>query len=453
MMSVRHLRYVLGIFLLVSGVLSTPVRADGMVIRSHEDRWLPYKERSQDALILHRNGVQRMLLAIEVENPDAGNMVWILPVPASPAQVVLDVLSGFPRVHGTEVFGGAKDHLQTMGYVAIGMQIWPVVGGFLFYAIDSLFAPEYGPRGKAPPPAAKAEAAKGAPPLTVHQHVEKAGMVSEVITAREGGALYQYLGQKGLNIKPGALPVLDYYVGKDYTFIASWLGGAQTGSPSEREREQGFTRGIEVRFPSREIFFPLRPTSVYGEAVVPATIRVAGYVTPKPFADIAPHVKTGYHVSDPLPPEPPAFWGAFDEVGDGRYTKIDINAPSTRFTDDLWIAPTSPAGGGLLLASFVVRHPVVTFIVLVAAVSALLSVLVGWLLYKELRTRRGAIRLATIGMANCLTFLGIVVAAIRALPGGRKRIAGFLACFSVAFIAAAFFVTFGAAALLDALRP
>lgn len=443
------LALLLGVFFL------SQVRADGMVIRPHEDRWLPSRERSQDVLILHQKGIQRMLLAIEVENPDAANLVWIVPVPANPGQVKVDILTGFPRVHGTEVFGGAKDYLETMGIVAAGMQVWPVAAVFVFYVLDSIFMrQDYGPHVKGPPPvAAKAEAKKSEPPLKVHQHVEKAGMVSEVITAREGGALYQYLEQKGLRIKQGALPVLDHYVGKDYTFIASWLGGAQAGSPAGREPEPVYARGIDVQFPSREIFFPLRPTSIYGGEIVPASIRVAGYVTPRPFADIVPHTKTEYHLIGSIGPEPPAIVHDFYETGGGRYTRIRINAASARLTDDLWITPSPPASGGLAAATFVAGHPVVTFIAAIVLLSVLISVLVGWLLYQDLRTRRGAMRLAVVGLANCLTFIGLLVSGIRALPKGRGRKAAFLASFSVLFIIAAFAASYGASGLLESLRP
>jgi uncharacterized membrane protein len=108
---------------------------------------------------------------------------------------------------------------------------------------------------------------------------------------------------------------------------------------------------------------------------------------------------------------------------------------------------------GLPLATFVVLQPVVTFFLLVGVVSALLSLMVGWLMFKELRTRLGAARLAAVGLANCVTLLGILVAAIWTLPGSKKRIAGFLACFSIAFIAVASIFTFGGAAFLDTLRP
>jgi len=440
----------LGVFLLASVVLSTPAQGDGMVIRKFEDRWQPLREGSQQALILQRDGLQRMLLAIEVDDPGVSNPVWILPVPAGPGQVTVDVLADFPRVSGTEVFGGARDSLSKIGLVAAGMQVWPAAAAILYAVIDLFTGPRVRIAGKAP--AAKAAAA--APPITVHQRVEKEGMVAEVITAKEGGALYRYLEGKGLKITPGSLPVLDHYAGKDYTFITSWLGGGDAGTPGGPEGgARHLSRGIEVRFPSREMFFPLRPTSVYGEAVVPASIWVAGYVTPRPYADIAPHTTVRYHVSTLYGSERTEFARAFYEAENGRYTRIDINTASRRFTDDLWIDPASPGTVGLAVATFVVTHGLVTLFLIVAALSAALSLAVGWVVYEPLRTRRGAIRLAVVGLANCLTLIGLIVAGIQALPGTGKRFAAYLAVFSILYVSAVFAMTFGAGVVIESLRP
>jgi hypothetical protein len=400
--------------------------ADGIVMKPHVDGWRPGIEQSQQAIITNRGGKQRLIVAIDIEEAETGAMVWLLPVPAAPKDVRVDVLARFPHVTGREVYGSAREYLGNMALAATALQVWPalVVGGFALVA--SFIATDRGPRE-----AAKAAAAKGEE-VTVHTHIEKEGMVAELITTKEGAALYAYLAGKGLNLKPGSVPALDWYAGKDYSFVATW---ASTGS--EKKDGGSRSRGVDLQFPAAELYFPLLPTSAYGERVVPATIRVAGHVTPRSFAGIEKHMRVGYHVGS-------SHEGAFEPAAMAYYTKIDINAPSKVFTQDLWISTQRPDLPGLRLATIVASHPILVFFALLLPVSVAASILVGALLYPALRAGSGLRRLALIGMANGLTLLAVLPLLWQLPPGWRGRTAflfGFSLLFMLAFALAVFAIT------------
>ena len=59
--------------------------------------------------------------------------------------------------------------------------------------------------------------------VIVHEHLEKEGITTEIITAKTAQALYWYLQNKNLKVEEGSIPVLDHYIGKEFTFIVSWI--------------------------------------------------------------------------------------------------------------------------------------------------------------------------------------------------------------------------------------
>ena len=113
-------------------------------------------------------------------------------------------------------------------------------------------------------------------------------MIAEVITAKDGQAIYNYFSRKGFNIKEGNISELNSYIGKDYSFIVSWIAPGIVNGKTKRRR------GIFINFPTSKIYYPLILTSAYGETKMPITIRVLGYVKPEIFSEIKPYTKVGY---------------------------------------------------------------------------------------------------------------------------------------------------------------
>ena len=315
--------------------------------------------------------------------------------------------------------------------------------------------------------------------VVVYEHLEKEGITSEIVTAKTANGLYDYLKNKGLKVESGSIPVLDNYIGKEFSFVTSWISSPERFISAEEIKNNLYTyfsnkylypkffnlvnslkqkypefnqandsidylksqqgrivlqeltqaiqndpsiivdtynkdqnsanqRGVFVTFPTKEIYFPLLPTSVYGSKTVPITIRVIGHVTPKVFQDIKSYTKTKYYVDNDT-----SFTDDLKNFYNGqnqniKYTKIEIKAPSKFFTDDLWLKAQAPAK--TYYSTFVARNPIVSAIILLILSSVIAGILAGSILFKDLR--REPIKLALIGLSNLLTILGLLITTV-----------------------------------------
>ena len=61
--------------------------------------------------------------------------------------------------------------------------------------------------------------------IVVYQHLEKEGMVAEVLSAATSDALYEYLTRKGLKVEKDSIPIFRDYIKKN--FRSSFLGSAR----------------------------------------------------------------------------------------------------------------------------------------------------------------------------------------------------------------------------------
>ena len=74
---------ILLVFISVS--LPANVKADGLVIRMPvaEGDWTWLDENGQQAFINYQNGLEKLIIAIDIEKHDS-DAVWIVPVPGKP---------------------------------------------------------------------------------------------------------------------------------------------------------------------------------------------------------------------------------------------------------------------------------------------------------------------------------------------------------------------------------
>lgn len=318
------------------------------------------------------------------------------------------------------------------------------------------------------------------PDVVVHEHLEKEGISSEIITAKTTSSLYEYLKSKGLNIENDSIPALQSYLGKDYSFVVSWMSPqienisfediknnlmtyyvyrspeftflinslekkypefkkanspvgylkSQQGAHVFQELAQAIQndpsivvgipsdfnfgedlinqKGILVTFPTEKIYFPLLPTSVYGSKIVPATIRVFGHVSPVIFQDIKSYTKTEYLITGPtyFANDLKNFYNKHNK--NIEYTKIEINAPSKFFTDDLWMHNYAPKE--VQYPVFIANYPIVVTIILFLVSSIIAGILAGMILFRDLR--KNLLKLTLIGVSNCLTILSLLVVTI-----------------------------------------
>jgi len=453
------------------------VLADGIMIKPdpYSDRWDYLNENNQQAFINYENGLQKMIISVGFEGENSNGTVWLFPVPSEPNKVAIDVVKSLPGLSGEEISKKAKSNLDDTTKFLQMTQLYTIP-----FVLFSQTLGTAGTKGS--------DNAFGAPQglgrgieqdVVVYEHLEKEGITSEIITAKTGNGLYDYLKNKGLKVETGSIPVLNNYIGKDYSFVVSWISSpekiisaediknnlyiyfssqyrypkffdlvntlkqkypefSQSSNPVNylKSQQGGIVlqeltqaiqndpsiivdtynknqnlanqKGVFVTFPTKEIYFPLLPTSVYGSKTVPATIRVIGHVTPKVFQDIKSYTKTEYYVD--------SYAGFADDLKNFhsgqnqniKYTKIEINAPSKFFTDDLWLKAQAPAK--TYYSTFVAKHPIVSAIILFILSSILAGILAGMIIFKDLR--KNPVKLGLIGLSNFLTILGLLITTV-----------------------------------------
>jgi len=400
--------------------------ADGMVIKPdpYSNRWDYSAEDSQKAYINYDNGLQKMILSIGLNSENNDGAVWLFPVPAEPNKVVIDVVSDIPYLGGEDISIKAKLGLSNSIKALQSSQIYPIPfvlnstrystskGSDIALTADSI-----------------SNGAAVAQDVAVYEHIDKKGIISEIITAKTAKGLYEYLISKNLKVDEGSIPVLENYIGKDYSFVVSWiskptLSSQQNSSSSSlcgiRNVIEGYRycddqgdnyynqRGVFVTFPTDDIYFPLLPTSVYGSKSVPATIKIIGHVTPEVFQDIKSYTKTSYYIdsqSDFSSSLKTFYNGKSENI---KYTKIEIDAPSKSLTADLWIDRQAPLK--TYYSSFISENIVLVTGLALMASSMLSSIAAGLFLFKLIR--KDIRKLALIGLFNCFSILGLIVATL-----------------------------------------
>lgn len=116
------------VLLIPSLLLPKTALADGVIIRPdpYSDRWDYLGQNRQLALINYRNGLQKMILSINMKETNE-EAVWIFPVPAEPNKVVIDVVTKLPGLRGKDVKKEAETRLFEINKVLQITQIYPII--------------------------------------------------------------------------------------------------------------------------------------------------------------------------------------------------------------------------------------------------------------------------------------------------------------------------------------
>lgn len=484
-------------FLAIASFIPKSVFADGMMIKPdpYSGRWDYSNESNQQAFINYDNGLQKMIISVGLEEKESNGVVWLFPIPANPNKVVIDIVKSLPQLSGEEISKKAKSNLDDTKNFLQMTQV---------YTIPFVMMSSFGvaTQGLDNTLGTKGFGRVVEQDVIIFEHLEKEGITSEIITAKTANGLYDYLKSKGLKIESGSIPVLDNYIGKEYSFVASWISspsqaivdeyetitnkvlktneellsgvpqdavdmlinGVEKGLPGIREYFQknprdvkGYVdshpyaysivieylqknrpdlaykettekrlnpkpvqtnnnqKGVFVTFPTKDIYFPLLPTSVYGSKTVPATIRIIGHVSPKVFQDIKSYTKTDYYVDNyaSFADDLKNFYSGQNQ--NIKYTKIEINAPSKFLTNDLWINNQAPVK--TYYSTFVAKHPIVSAIILFILSSILAGILAGLIIFRDLRKK--PVKLGFIGLSNFLTLLGLLITTV--LVGTKNK--------------------------------
>jgi len=184
---------------------------------SYDKSWDYSDENNQQALINYEEGMEKLIIGVGLGQENKGDVAWIFPVPADPNKVAVDVLTTMPMLEGYDVSERAKSNLSGINAFLFITQIYPFP-----FALSNMFFSVATYSGVGTPLGASSGKSLEQD-VNVYEHIEKEGITSEIITAKTANGLYDYLSNKGLRVEKGSIPVLDHYIGKDYTFVISWI--------------------------------------------------------------------------------------------------------------------------------------------------------------------------------------------------------------------------------------
>jgi len=121
-------------FLLILMLLLPTVFADGMVIVIDDnDMWGFHQETQQTAFIRYNNGIEKMLISVDIDaNINGEKAVWLFPVPSTPEYVEIDIMKGFPMVRGKDINREFNDKLNNNAGFMLKYSTFPVSLPILF---------------------------------------------------------------------------------------------------------------------------------------------------------------------------------------------------------------------------------------------------------------------------------------------------------------------------------
>lgn len=385
------MRKILTLFLILL-LIPSNVLADGVIWRPEPFGTLEQNE--QIAAINYQDGLEKLIIAVNFNMGAEQKAVWVFPVPSKPEKVVIDVVKDFPRFSGTDPSRGVAEGLAFIIGATTLSQIYPIIFAIPFYFfISGVYT-------------GRVVEERIAPGVTVHETLEKEGITTELITAETGDALYNYLLGRGLSIQRDSIAIFDDYIGKEYSFVVSWVSSLP-GLEREYRGYYPYGRqpGIFITFPTDKIYYPLLPTSIYGSKSIPIRIYVLSYVRPKTYDEIKGYVKTSYFTQSWLDTYGLTnFYGNIDRRN-VRYTRIEMNVPSKYFVDDLWFERGAPFR--VSYASFLnslISNPILAGFVFLVLISLLSGGFAGFVIYRDIK------KFALLGLANIFTIIGLAIA-------------------------------------------
>jgi len=194
--------------------------------------------------------------------------------------------------------------------------------------------------------------------------------------------------------------ILIDYINKDYSFVVSYI------SNLEKFKEINHQLGVYVTFPTPQIFFPLKPTSIYGNEIIPITIYVNNYVKPEIFELISWNTKTSYNFNNEIKfdEELNDFFFNKNINNKLRYTKINIISPSNHLADDLWINQSGPKP---YIFQFLIDYYYICAIFIWLIISCISSLLAADIAFNDTQFNKKLF--FKFGAFNLLSLLGMII--------------------------------------------
>jgi hypothetical protein len=380
--------------------ICTPVFGDGVAFRGRDfSSMYPVTEGQQRAVISHRGGIEKMLIAVSLELESEDKALWIFPVPGDPNKVKPDIVDLFPQFSGRDPRTKAESIISTMASLAAATQI---------YTLPLVLMPTMG---------MEAYISEG---VSIHEQIERWGIHAEIVTAESVDDLADYLKNKGVGIDKAKLAAFEDYLSKKYTLVMVWISSHKEllekfpDYGQKRNPNQGRWPCVYIEFPTEKPFYPLRPTRSYGDERIPIFLTGIGYVKPDTSNNFAENFLIRHYKQESLPENTPRPFAEDLPAKDIEYTSIRFFGPAKELVEDFWFNSVVPrgmryAGNVVSIGGNSVLFSILTvcFILFVSYISAGLA---GLLLFREWGGY------AELGLRNVFTIIGLVFA-IRRLKG------------------------------------
>lgn len=427
--------------------LSGSVAGDGgfFIHDTAYDRWGLAEETTQFGLINYDDGYEKLIISIKVPQSDlqrSDRSVWLFPVPSPADGVNIGLVEKVSALGGQRLVKLAEESLRDDMIVIASTQLYPVI-----VTIPASLSMGYG--------ATSTLGGDSKDDVEIFETVMAFGVTTEIIEADSSSALYQYLASLGLDLPSDADPIVQDYVDLEYSFVASWISNmtdflaTAPTSTSYGMYQPLYSFGVSIGFHSDRIFYPLKLTSVYGEAVVPMLVQVLGYVSPHSSpkgADMkADFMFANFASFDPSlaeffgRPNPGEYSSVVLE--NLKYTEIVIDSEASTLTEDLWLddSPTAAARALDLLVSNSWALSVPLFL----GASMLASLMAGMIVFRS--QRPSGWRFALLGLLNSATIVGLWLGARlmrideafirdRSKPVAPHSVTAFVGVFTVLFL-------------------
>ena len=365
--------------------LTSIADADGCIFIPTVDQWMVSYEEKQIGIINYENGRERLTLMIDIKNSslNTNEAFWLFPVPGN-ENIDIDIIKDVEFFRG-ERFDIRESSKRALGDSAIFMSF--LSQPYISFASFILF-PWYYMGGSY----------MGSAPndnITVYENIEKMGLTAQLISANNSQALEEYLQEKNITLPSNATKIINEYIGKNYSFVVSWISDIDTFKKEayvnasfqyywyyyQYYGEPFYVLGLTVDFPTKEIFYPLKITSLYGEKIIPILIQVNGFVTPKNTFD---KMYVDYY---------------------SEYTEIQIRTASRNFTDDMWIKNQAPLN--IQIAKFVKTNIFLVSLLLFILSSIFASIVSATIVY--FKNKPIYWKFAMIGLSNFLSIFFVFI--------------------------------------------
>jgi len=372
-----HLKKLFGLTLvflcLTSGLFLIPsVNADGCVFIPTVEEWVMSYEEKQMALINYEDGIEELTIAVDIKNSslNASQAFWIFPVPGKPKDASIDITKDvdFYLWGDEDIRDSVKDDIFSSIFFMTISQVYIAGVPIIAFYTNSMYLV-----------ASKDEN------INVYEHIEKMGITSELIHANTSESLDLYLEDKNITLPNESIEVINEYIGEDYSFVVSWISDLDTFKKEAYDddfygyywgyQEPHYFFGLTVNFPSDDIYYPMKLTSIYGEKIIPILIQIDGHVTPK------------------------NSYNGMDTTYYKDYTEIEIKTESNDFTEDLLIKNQAPQS--VQTASFISSNLLLISILIFILSSIFASLISTFIVYYKFKPDYW--KFALIGLGNFLS--------------------------------------------------